>query len=198
MKKQVRDTAAGKSLSAYVVLNKRRQHVATVNAHFSNANVCTVDVWNHGDDTAARCLGTALQTGAVTQRALQDAILSAPDYCLDHARRENWAACHFFSLQQSRGGDLYDALAGLIVDGHTLNYHRQTPPELRKKTTALLEAYKRAHRKGAPTRATFEEKAERMGAHFANWITGNGYTDIYHHAGFERLRGLGYDVIQAL
>ena len=198
MKKQVRDTAAGKSLSAYVILNKKGKHVATVNAHFSNASVCTVDVWNLGDDNAARCLSTAMQTGAITEKQLQDAIVSAPNYYLDHGARESWAACRFFNLQQCRGGNLQDALAGLIVDGHTLNYHCQTPPELQKKTAALLKAYKRAHLKGTPTRAAFEEKAKRMGARFANWTTENGYSNLYYPAGLERLETLGYTVIQAL
>lgn len=49
MTKQVRETAAGKSLSVYVILNKKGAHVATVQAHFSNGGVCTVDVWNTGD-----------------------------------------------------------------------------------------------------------------------------------------------------
>lgn len=48
MTKQVRETAAGKSISAYVILNKKGEHVATVQAHFSDSGVCTVDVWNQG------------------------------------------------------------------------------------------------------------------------------------------------------
>lgn len=36
MATQVRETAAGKSVSAYVVLNKKGEHVATVNLHYSS------------------------------------------------------------------------------------------------------------------------------------------------------------------
>lgn len=48
MSKQVRETAAGKSISAYVILNKKGAHVATVQAHFSDGGTVTVDVWNTG------------------------------------------------------------------------------------------------------------------------------------------------------
>jgi hypothetical protein len=44
--KQVRETAAGKSISAYVILNKKREHVATVQACYTDGGVCYVDVWN--------------------------------------------------------------------------------------------------------------------------------------------------------
>lgn len=47
--KQVRETKAGLSISAYVVLKKGKP-VATVNAHFSNAGTCTVDVWAIGHE----------------------------------------------------------------------------------------------------------------------------------------------------
>ena len=44
MTKYVTDTKAGKSLSAYVILNKKGQHVATVRAHFSDGGTCLVNV----------------------------------------------------------------------------------------------------------------------------------------------------------
>lgn len=44
--KQVRETAAGKSISAWIILNKDGQHIATVQAHYSNGGVVTVDVWD--------------------------------------------------------------------------------------------------------------------------------------------------------
>lgn len=42
--KQVRETAAAKTLSVYVVL-KKGEIVATIQSHHSNSGVCTVDVW---------------------------------------------------------------------------------------------------------------------------------------------------------
>ena len=43
-KKQVRETAAAKSIGAWIVMNGKDQ-VATVHAHFGNSRV-TVDVWS--------------------------------------------------------------------------------------------------------------------------------------------------------
>lgn len=48
--KQVRETTAGKSISAYVILNKKGEHVATVQSHYSNGGTCTVDVWSENGD----------------------------------------------------------------------------------------------------------------------------------------------------
>ena len=45
MSKYVRETAAGKSISAYVIM-KGARHVATVQAHFSNGGRCLVNVWH--------------------------------------------------------------------------------------------------------------------------------------------------------
>lgn len=42
--KQVRETNAGQSISAFVILNKKGQHVGTVQAHYGNS-VVTVDYW---------------------------------------------------------------------------------------------------------------------------------------------------------
>jgi hypothetical protein len=50
MTKQVRETTAGKSISAYVILNPKGVHVATVQSHYSDAGNVSVDVW-HQDST---------------------------------------------------------------------------------------------------------------------------------------------------
>lgn len=48
-KKYVSDTAAAKSISAYVILNKKGELVAKVQAHFSDGGTCTVNVFDwHG------------------------------------------------------------------------------------------------------------------------------------------------------
>jgi hypothetical protein len=45
-KKQVRETAAGKSISAYIILNQKGEHVATVQAAYLNSGTVMVDVWD--------------------------------------------------------------------------------------------------------------------------------------------------------
>ncbi|RVT75635.1 hypothetical protein EM858_14400 [Agrobacterium sp. CNPSo 2736] len=56
MVKYVSDTKAGKSISAYIILNKKGEHVATVKAHFSDGGTCLVNVH---DDKAGFQRGTA-------------------------------------------------------------------------------------------------------------------------------------------
>ena len=46
MAKQVRETKAGKSISAWVILKGRKGVVAEVHAHYSDAGIVTVDVWD--------------------------------------------------------------------------------------------------------------------------------------------------------
>ena len=47
--KRISETAAGKSLSAWVVMNPGGLHVATVQAHFGPTGRTSVEVWNpHG------------------------------------------------------------------------------------------------------------------------------------------------------
>lgn len=202
MATQVRETAAGKSISAYVILNKKGQHVATVQAHYSNGGTVTVDVWNQGDDACWRSLVTARKTGHTTDAALQKVIAKAPDYYLDHEDRERWAAYDLFGLQQGRaGGYGYDkftaALSGLIIDGHTMADHCGQVPEAEKARHGLYARY----RKAAPgdDMREWQAKAEKIGARFANWDNENNrYSSLHFTAGLDRLKALGYHVISAI
>ena len=102
MSKYVSDTAAGRAISAYVILNKRREHVSTV--HIFHGGAVLVNVWNHTTNAQARC-AKARKTDR-SERAAHDA------YHFQHGRA---------------GGYGYDkvtaALAGLIIDGHELTDH---------------------------------------------------------------------------
>lgn len=204
MAKQVRETAAGKSISAYVVLNKKGNHVATVNAHFANSGAVTVDVWNLGDAACGASLSTALKTGALSQQQLQRAIAAAPDYYLDHGAREQWAASDLFGLQQGRaGGYGYDkfaaALSGLIIDGHTMADHCGTVPEAEKARARLLKSYQATALTGRDARQAAELKAAKLGARFANWDADKQhYGSLFFAPGLERLEKLGYRVISAI
>lgn len=217
MATQVRETAAGKSISAYAVLNKKGEHVATVNAHFANSGRVTVDVWNLGG-AADRCLAAAAKCGAVTPAQLDNAEAASRakrDWCQpeEHAR---FAAYDLFGMQQgSAGGYGYDkftaALSRLWIDGHQLADNSGRGPA----TERLLAQYKRAcakHQVRTPTEGqgvavayafpegfdkAWREKAAKMGAHFANY-QGGRWTSLYLEAGLKRLETLGYRVIQAI
>ena len=190
MSNQVRETAAGKSLSAYVVLNRKGRHVATVHAHYSNGGTCTVDVWNHGDDATERTakamgykldnVGTIIEGKSTGQHAYKVA-----------------------GLQQGRaGGGGYDkfaaALSGMLIDGHKLNDHcgvRLAPP------------------KGRLWQDSDRPKLAKKGFGLSNWSSANstngygrqgvpadaaGWTDAYRAEGLKYLEAIGYRVINAI
>lgn len=191
--KHVRETTAGKSISAYVILNPKGEHVATVQSHYANGGTVTVDVWNIGDKAT---LKTALAMGySVDEKGhLIDAKgvnMGLYPYCVA-------------GLQQGRaGGGGYDkftaALRGAVIDGHKMTDHcgeSRKPPKGRKTWPRDAKAPK--------------------GFRFANWIDGSrkahdgsrmyphipegesGYASCYRESGLEYLKAIGYRVIQAI
>ena len=193
MTKQVRETAAGQSISATVVLNKKGEHVATVQAHYSNAGRVTVDVWSTSVGLEGMCKRPDLWAKLPTDK----------DY--------KAGAFDLWSLQQgSAGGYGYDkhaaALAGLIIDGHTIADHCGQVPEAEGARAALLRAYWKAVKAGkantTETRDEWRKKAERIGCRFANWRQDadgcEGWSSLHFDQGLTRLESLGYTVIQAI
>ena len=211
MATQVRETSAGKSVYAFIVLNKKGEHVATVNAHYSNGGRVSVDVWNVGSAAAAKCYNAAMATlkpearAAAVAKAEREALAKHDWRKADDVT--NWAAFDLFGLQQSHaGGYGYDkfaaALRGLWIDGHQMADHCGTSPATEK----LLKAYLAAddddranpgafeHAGGNPEwRKVWDSKAAKLGAHFAN-----GRKSLYLETGLKRLETLGYRVIQAI
>lgn len=221
MATQVRETSAGKSISAYVVLNKKGEHVATVQGHYSNSGRVTVDVWNVGDRTTERCLAAAVKCGAVTPAELAKAVAASEakrDWgTQDH---EAFAAYDMFGMQQSSaGGGGYDkfaaALAGLWIDGQQMADHCGSVANAAKAKAALLAQYCKFHDySGEVARAAengwdqkyWDKRAAKIGARFTNWSQqpigskscAPRYTSLHFQPGLERLETLGYKVIQAI
>ena len=193
MTKQVRETTAGQSISATVVLNKKGEHVATVQAHYSNAGRVTVDVRSTSVGLEGMCKRPDLWAKLPTDK----------DY--------KAGAFDLWSLQQgSAGGYGYDkyaaALAGLIIDGHTIADHCGQVPEAEKARVSLLRAYRRAvvgnAVKTPAARDGWQQKAQRIGCHFANWQQDadgcEGWASLHFDQGLARLESLGYTVISAI
>lgn len=180
--KQVRETSAGKSISAFVILNKKGEQVATVQAHYSNGGRVMVDVWQ-----------TSLALNNCCKRPdLWSQLPAGQDYMS--------AAYDLWGLQQSNaGGSGYDcytaALAGLIIDGHTLADHSGLVPEDEKKRSALLKKYQRDP--NAHDDEYWREKAHAIGCRWANWTT-DGWRSLHFISGLDRLECLGYRVIKAI
>lgn len=105
MAKQVRETAAGKSVSAWVVLNRKGQHVATVNAHYGNNSV-SVDVWNLGQNAVNNSWDAAIKCGKLSAAGVAKALADCTkkrDW-ISEDEHEQWAAFDVFGMQQSSGG----------------------------------------------------------------------------------------------
>ena len=141
--KQVRETKAGKAISAFIVMRGARQ-VATVQAHYSDAGVVTVDVFQHG---------------ASAEKSAKAAGVPVESMYWQHGRA---------------GGYGYDkltaALSGLYVDGVEILDHSRSD----KKAQNLSRRYEKAISEAVgpmcdQINKAFEEKARRIGAAPANF-----------------------------
>lgn len=189
MAKYVRETKAGKAISAYVILNAKSVHVATVQAHFSDGGTCLVNVWAHGD--------------AVTKKNAVAAGLAKDGEVSSEAHDAMY-------MQQGRaGGYGYDkftaALSGLYIDGVRMSDHCGH----NEQTEALAKRYARAcikhdianasHEGYILFRDEWDARAKKIGARFANYDSNlRRYTSLFLESGLERLTSLGYRVINGI
>ena len=209
MATQVRETAAGKSISAWVLLNKKGQHVATVNAYFPNGGGCKVDVWNLGQSAVNNSCAAAIKFGKLSAKAATKALEDCKknrDWISDDERQQ-WAAFDLFGMQQSSGNDIEGALAGLVIDGQYLFDHCSKDAHTEKLLTAYHKAMHAHPDHTLPTNHLYAKgmqkdwdiKAQKIGASFANWSCNtNSYGSLFMHGGLRRLQELGYTVIQAI
>lgn len=149
--KYVRDTAAGKSISATVIMRGTR-HVATIQAHYANSGGVRVDVWQTDQRALERC--AAAHARAFGPGALAD----------DFKHQQGHASGY--------GYDKYAAaLRGILIDGIRMADHCGREG----KTDRLLKRYHNdiAACSGGPAcqeiAKAYEAKAAKMGAQFANW-----------------------------
>ena len=198
---QVRETQAGKSISAYVVLNRKGVQVASVQAHYSNGGTVTVDVWNMGDATTKR---TAEAMGYTFGE--DDKISAEPK-----GKRQKALGQYAYTVagfQSGRaGGGGYDkftaALSGLIIDGHHLSNHCG---ERAKRPAGRLWQQSDAAKLGkrgfflanwSGPRDAGDANASRYGREGVP-DDASGYVDAYRAEGLKYLQALGYRVIQAI
>lgn len=198
MAKRVRDTNAGQSISAWVILNRRGREVAHVQAYHGNS--VTVDVYTIGDEAVARNMvamgtlkkGDPLPYGTAKERAAYDRA---------HVQ------------QGTAGGYGYDkltaALSGLYIDGVRLMDHceHNEPGTVRLYARYLKDYDARGIQMADDDdtarafREEWEKKAQKIGARFANYGIGErtrAWGSLYPVSGLERLEMLGYRVIRAI
>lgn len=172
--------------SAAVVLNPKGVHVATIRVLYGSGGTVHAEIFNHGDAAIRACLDTAEKTGRVSAKDIAKADSIAPEYYVTPEARRGYVAHELFSIQRGRaGGGGYDkraaALAGMLIDGHTLANHCGNVPEDESKRARLFAEYCRAH-DSAEGEARYLDKydngngysywskrAARIGCSFSNW-----------------------------
>lgn len=145
--KQVRETKAAGQISAYVIISPKGEHVATVQAHFTDSGMCRVDVWGK----------------------------------------------HSLDYQGKAGGYGYDkftaALAGAKIDGWQIFDHCGQDDQSKR---ILGESTVTGH-----DDQFIQSEIKALGMQFANYSDGH-YKSLYYISGLDRLRAIGYNVIQAI
>ncbi len=207
MKYDVRDTAAAKSVSAYVILKGSRQ-VATVRSHYSDGGRVIVNVWQQGE-AAARSAAAAEKAGEPMKKT--DRYDSPGEY-----------------QAAAAGGGGYDkfaaALAGMYIDGHVMGNHsspkgapklpagRKTYPEGFKVPKGYhLANWQNGSDEHTAAAAALVAELEKGGNAWDSEAVqsakarlielqreSGGYMSCYRSAGLRFLEETGYTVIQAL
>lgn len=214
----MKSIAERSNVSASVILNRKGEPVAAVQTLWGSGGTVYVEVHAIGDAALLRCLDTALKTGRVTQKQL-DVTIAAATYCSTPESERRYAADELLRVQFGRaGGYGYDkataALAGMIVDGHTMANHCGSVPEAEKARASLFREYCAAHDKPEGEPRTYEywrDRAKRIGARFANYCNAGNKdrrsdapplrdraTSLHFESGLERLSSLGYRIVSAV
>lgn len=196
MSKYVSETAAGKSISAYVILNKKGEHVATVKAHFSNGGTCLVNV--HDDKAgfqSAKASGygydkftKALSNCTIDGHELSDhcSTKSAPKppkgrktFPSDYKPRKGYSLANFTSVSVSGervNRDYWQdkAWAEMGLQGATRDVKNERRSEMYELANNLETAWRES------------DDCER------------GYSSCFRESGLDYLKAIGYRVICAI
>lgn len=192
----VRETAAGKSISAWVIL-KAGKEVATVQAHYGSGGAVTVNIFQCGSAANRSEAASGL-------KALYFQAATAGGYGYDK---------------------LTAALSGLWIDGHQLTDHcggslkpprrlKYFPSDYKPRKGYRLANYGQFDRATGEPRGSYwlRDEAECQLGKGAEWEavqariaelkaaadTVGGYSSCYRDEGFKYLQAIGYTVIQAI
>jgi hypothetical protein len=171
--KYVRETKAGKSVSAYLI-RKRGREIGTVLVHFSAGGTVLVNIFQR-DASALRCAKGDKQ--------------AARQFLFQHATAGGY------------GYDkLTAALSGLYIDGHKLTNHCEVslvPPKGRKvwpRDATPPRGFRFANYHAKYITFGFDPKKHKN----PNFRGEEGYTNCYRESGLNYLKALGYIVDQVL
>lgn len=183
MVQYVRETAAGRSISAWVILKGSRE-VATVQSHYSNGGRVLVNVWQESE---------AAERSA--KAATRDGVKLKPEEYREPMRFQSASA----------GGGGYDkftaALSGMYIDGHRMSDHAShrgapRPPKGRKTFPADYKA------PAGYSLANYVDGSKRYPdgdrVHSGIPEMEAGYMSCFRKEGLKFLEARGYRVIQAI
>ena len=198
--KYVTDTAAAKSVSAYIVLNKKGQHVATVEAHFSNGGTCLVNIqddkagFQYGkaggygyDKFTAALRGLSIDGHALSDHCATEGQPKKPKgallYPRDFKAPKGWTLANWTRVSRATGNNFYrDHWQTLALE--KLGF----PP--------------RDHETCNLTDSEWASVARMANELHLEWEASDdcesGYTSCHRDSGLDYLRALGYRVIQAI
>lgn len=197
--KYVRDTAAGKSISAYVILNKKGQQVATIHAHYSNGGQCLVNVWDdragfqqasaggYGYDKFTAALsGLTIDGHTMSNHCGSEGVPKKPKgratYPSDYKVKPGYELANWQQVSRATGSKVYsnswydrakEALA-LVPEGEDGQMTESQWDVITLKAAELKKAWEES------------DDCER------------GYSSCFRKSGLDFLKALGYRVIQAI
>lgn len=197
--KYVTETKAGKSISAYVILNKSGKQVATVRAHFSDGGTCLVNVWDNAtpemqhatasgygyDKFTSALSGMTIDGHSLSNHSSRDGAPKPPKgrvtFPRDYKPRKGYSLANFAHVSKATGGRLYiDHWRDLACDAMGV-----ARPESAHMDLTDWEV--------------IQEKAFQLES---EWKVSDdcesGYTDCYKESGLKYLEAIGYRVMKAI
>jgi hypothetical protein len=195
--KYVHDTKAGKSISAYVVLNKKGEHVATIKAHFSDGGTCLVNVhdfngeFQHAtaggygyDKFAAALSGMTIDGHKMTNHASSEGAPKPPKgrktFPRDYRPKKGYSLANYTSISKATGYTIYRdewikrAYAELGIADESNDVKNERWDEVSEKARELENAWRES------------DDCE------------TGYSSCFRESGLKYLQAIGYKVIQAI
>lgn len=197
MAKYVSETKAGKSISAYVILDKKGNHVATVKAHFSDGGACLVNVHDdkagfqsasasgYGYDKLTSALsGLTIDGHEMSNHCSRDGAPKPPKgrktFPHDAKPRKGYSFANYTAISRETGNTIYRdewikrAYAELGIADASDDVKNERWDEVAAKAHDLETAWR---------------KSDDCEA---------GYSDCYRESGLDYLKAIGYRVIQAI
>lgn len=171
MTKYVSETKAARSLSAWVILNKKGEYVAKVQAHFADSGNVLVNIFQT-DKAQERCWKARK---------------------MDMTKARGDASLHFQAA--TAGGYGYDkltaALSGLVIDGHELTNHCSTLGAPKRPSTGVYSKISEPPKGYRYANSVPNDRED--------WTKGlRGYSDCFREAGLDYLSAVGYRVVSAV